>query len=143
MKRSILNLVIQGSWLIFFSGCYGYSTDIQVSRNGAYSYRPHNRFVEVFFDDKEPARVYQQLAMIEVDGAEYEDNVLLLEKLRRRAQKLGADAVIKIRKSTANRERGDVVSAILFDEEPESYTATVLSGVAIKYIDSLQTGEWQ
>lgn len=81
--------------------------------------------------------------MIEADGSQFEDNSILLEKLRKRAQGLGADAVIKIHKSTTQRQSGEALSEFLFDGEPETYTAVVLSGVAIKYIDSLQTGEWQ
>jgi hypothetical protein len=130
--------------LFVISSCtYGYTTDIEVSRNEAYSYRPHTRFVEVYFDDHEPARHYKQIAMIEADGSQFEDNTILLEKLRKRAQRLGADAVIKIHKSTTQRQSGEALSEFLFDGEPETYTAAVLSGVAIKYIDSLQTGEWQ
>ena len=133
-----------GSCLLVIGGCtYGYSTDFEISRNEAYIYRPHNRFVEVFFDDHEPTRHYKQIAMIEAEGSEYEDSAILLEKLRKRAQRLGADAVIKIRKTTAKRESGEIVTELLFDDEPETYTAAVLSGVAIKYVDSLQTGEWQ
>ena len=99
--------------------------------------------MEVFFDDHEPVRPYKQIAMIEADGSKYEDNTILLEKLRKKAQRLGADAVIKIHKTTTNRQSGEVLSQLLFDDEPETYTAIVLNGVAIKYLDSLKTGEWQ
>lgn len=144
MKLRFLWLFLIGSGLLAFSSCtYGYTTDVQISRNEAYTYRPHSKFVEVFFDDHEPARRYKQIAMIEVDGSEFENNPILLEKLRVRAQRLGADAVIKIRKSTTQRQSGELLSELLFDDKPETYTATVLSGVAVKYLDSLQTGEWQ
>ncbi len=144
MRLQLIKQFFWGSWLLVISGCtYGYNTDIEITRNDAYIYRPHNRFVEVFFDDHEPSRHYKQIAMIETDGSEYEDNSILLEKLRKRAQRLGADAVIKIRKTTTQRQSGEALTEFLFDDEPETYTATVLSGVAIKYIDSLKTGGWE
>lgn len=144
MKLQFPLLALIASSLLVISGCtYGYSTDIEISRNEAYTYRPHTRFVEVFFDDHEPRRNYKQIAMIEADGSEYEDNAILLEKLRRKARQVGADAVIKIHKSTTQRQSGELITQLLFDTEPETYVASVLSGVAIKYLDSLQTGEWQ
>ncbi|HMV27206.1 MAG TPA: hypothetical protein PLH27_16305 [bacterium] len=126
----IINLIL----IALVSSCtYGYSASTDVTYSRSYAYKPHNRTVEIYFGDNKPSRAYRQVGLIEVQGGQYYSMDALVAKLRRQAQAIGADAVMDIRKSSTQRERGSLLDA-LTDEKPEIYTAPVITGIAIKYI---------
>lgn len=126
----IISLIL----ITLVSSCtYGYSAATDVTYSRSYAYKPHNRTVEIYFGDNKPSQEYRSIGLIEVQGGKYFSMDALVAKLRRQAQAIGADAVIDIRKSYTQRERGSLLDA-LTDEKPEIYTAPVITGIAIKYI---------
>lgn len=130
--RSIFTVTL--SLITLISSCtYGYSAVTDVTYSRSYAYKPHNRTVEIYFGEQKPSRTYRQIGLIEVQGGKYYSMDALVAKMRKQAQAIGADAVIDIRKSSTERERGSLLDA-LDDEEPEIYTAPVITGIAIKYI---------
>jgi hypothetical protein len=121
---------------ILICGCtYGYSHHVDVAYLKSYSYKSHNREVEVFFGSNKPLRAYVEFALIEVKGAQYDGMNALLAQIKTKAQELGADAIININKDFTTREQGSLID-VLADEEPEKYTSSVFTGIAIKYIDT-------
>lgn len=126
----IISLIL----ITLVSSCtYGYSAATDVTYSRSYAYKPHNRTVEIYFGDNKPSQEYRSIGLIEVQGGKYFSMDALVAKLRRQAQAIGADAVIDIRKSYTQRERGSLLDA-LTEEKPEIYTAPVITGIAIKYI---------
>lgn len=130
---------------LFFLCClesctYGYSSYTDIAYQEAYTFKPHTRFVEVFFEDTKPVKAYRQIGLIEIDGAAHHTNDALLVKIRKRAQEMGADAVIGVRKSTTTRSQGSLVGDILFGDgkDDNSYVASVFTGIAIKYEEEIK-----
>jgi len=130
-------------------GCtYGYGIDSQVTRvNMSY---PRTHSVHMMFG-RYPERNYQQIAYIRVTGEERSDTTDLLMEMEKEAKGLGADAVVGITRTTVQRRAGsgfidalELISAIndpttrKVDKEDEEYTAPLLEGVAVKYINETE-----
>jgi hypothetical protein len=131
MKRLIVFFTIP---VLFMSCAYGYEAVSDIAFIKSYRYQAHSGPVEIFYDDERPQKLFVQFAIIEIKGAQYDNMNHLLALMRERAQSIGADGVMNIRKDFAGRQRGLVLDAFM-DEEPENYTAPVFTGIAIKYIN--------
>lgn len=127
-------------------GCmYGYSIDSETTLIGN-SYRPNNGpsyAIDVYFGEYRGSKKYEQIAFIRALGEEYSRTPELLEELKHKANSLGADAIIEIKTSDTQRERGSIFVNLLSiaaaddttEREEDTYNAPVLSGIAVKYIE--------
>ncbi|NIR49943.1 YbjQ family protein [candidate division KSB1 bacterium] len=118
--------------MVFLLGCsYGLSTRTNVARISDTDYEPHERPIDVLFEDSKTEKEYVQIAFIEIRGGRgYKDSSsdALLRKMKQEAQKLGADALVNVKVAPMTREAG-----YLFDEEEEHYSTIFMTGIAIKY----------
>ncbi|MBN2011693.1 hypothetical protein JW960_20355 [candidate division KSB1 bacterium] len=87
--------------------------------------------VDIYFDGVDVKREYEQIGFVEAIGSEYSSNDEILNYLKYKAYKNGADAVIQVKNNYINREEGLLID----NEDDDVYTAKVFSGVAIKYLD--------
>lgn len=120
------------------AGCYyGYDMQTEVTKIQNSSFAPNPGSIEVYFGETQPERKYEQIAFLEVVGEKYSTTDSLLARMRKEAGKLGADAVIFIKKYHKNRERGDLVADVLNigneNHDIEDYSAPLLMGVAVRY----------
>jgi len=86
---------------------YGYSTTGQVTRLSNKLYPPSTR-VDLVFEMVPPERKYEQLAYIEITGGPVADMSEMMDEMRARAGRIGADAVVAIRKSHKTERQGSV-----------------------------------
>ncbi len=119
---------------------YGFYTDCDYTPLTTEKYENTTGIVDLYFEGTPVERAYTQIGLIEVVGEKYADNGKLLAYLKNSAVENGADAVISIKKQYKMREKGIIIDP----EKIDYYSATVFTGIAIKYkdktnIDSLQT----
>lgn len=119
-------------------GCYyGYDIQAEVTKIQSADFAPNPGLIEVYFGETQPERKYEQIAFLEVVGEKYSTTDSLLARMKEEAGKIGADAVIFIKKYHKNRERGDLVADVINigneNHEIEGYFAPLLMGVAIRY----------
>lgn len=82
---------------------------------------------------------YVSIAFLEVQGAKNDDSHELLRQARKRASRLGANAVINIDFGQTTRSRGELISDVHYstdgdpntNSETEEYTSNVLRGIAV------------
>ncbi len=130
MKKLFIYICIP---VLFMSCAYGYDAVSDIAYLKSYRYNAHQNPVDIYYDNERPEKPFVQFAIIEIKGAEYDNINYLLTLMRQRAQGVGADGVMNVRKDFAGRQRGLVLDAFM-DEEPENYTAPVFTGIAIKYV---------
>ncbi len=123
---------------ILCHGChYGYDIQSEVTRIQNTRFEPNRGFIEVYFGETLPEQKYEQIAFLEIVGEKYSTTDSLLTRMKEEAGKIGADAVIFIKKYHKNRERGDLIADALNigneKHEIEAYDAPLLMGVAVRY----------
>ena len=118
---------------ILLYGCYGSDTSTRVTPITKIEGLAPTTSVEVFFEDTKPTREFVQLAFLEVIGTRYEWTDTLLTLMKKRAQTLGADAIVYVKKNQQERARGDIISKLANKDSDDIYMAPVLTGVAVKY----------
>ncbi len=133
------NLTFLFILLVMMACAYGYEAVSDVAYIKTYRYQAHQKPVDIYYDNDRPVKEYVQFAVIEIKGAKYDNMNHLLNLMRQRAQAIGADGVMNVRKDYAVRERGLVTDAF-FDEKPEKFTAPVFTGIAIKYVNESEEG---
>ena len=137
MSRYLFTYII--ACLILQTGCMPYGHDIatEVTRISEATFPPTEGPIEVYFGESVPQREHAQIAFLEVVGKKYSSTDTLLAHMRAQAQKLGAHAVISIKKMYFGRETGDLLVDLLSigddEHENEVYDAPVLTGIAIRY----------
>ena len=116
---------------------YGNSPLVSVTPISPYEFESRVVRPELFFGQKAPERAYDQIALVEVTGARASSTAELADMMRARAHGLGADAVVEVTTLYRDRETGDLLLTFLGDEDEgtESYAATVLRGIAVRYRD--------
>lgn len=118
---------------VLILGCTGYSAVTDTTYSRAYVYRPHSGPVDIFFGDLRPQRAYVEIGLIDIVGGQYHSTSDLVRKMQSRARAMGADAVIAIKTSHTTREETTLLDA-LAGNEPDVFTASVVTGIAIKYL---------
>lgn len=133
------SLIIAAAALL---GCaYGYDIATEITRLNEIKFDPYVGPVEIFFNETKPSKDYIQIAFIEVVGGKESSTDTLLVTMKKKAQRLGAEAVISVKKSYKSRKGSSDwgLFDILFPSNSDStnteeeYSAPVLSGVAIVY----------
>jgi|GEM_PF-6913348 len=118
-----------------FIGCV-YGNDLLVNytpiNNGTFD---ETYEVTVFWGETKPAtNNYKQVAFIEVVAPEGTSAEALLYEMKKKAMKLGADAVIEVKQNYITRERGELISEIIAgNSEPEVYSTISLTGIGIRF----------
>jgi hypothetical protein len=86
--------------------------------------------LDVFMGGDKPAFAYQTLGLVEVQGAQFTQPEAIFNRLKVEALNRGAHAIMDVQVKSARREEG-----LLFEDKHGSYTAKVMTGVAIRYVD--------
>lgn len=115
-------------------GCM-YGNDLQVNytpiSNGTFD---ETFEVNIYWGDTKPeTNNYRQVAFIEVVGPQYTSAEALLYEMKKKAMKLGADAVIEVKQNYIARERGELISELSGKSEPEVYSTISLTGIGIRF----------
>ncbi|WP_144395472.1 hypothetical protein [Pleionea sediminis] len=130
---------------LFLSGCMvGNKIDTEITPIGE-SYSP-TRKVDIYFGEFHEERKYEQIAFLRVRGKQRSRTPKLIERIKLKAQSLGADAVINLETTREIRREGSLALSLIDNfstsDDPhyqpyeyDEYNALVLTGVAIKYID--------
>lgn len=135
VSRTSMRARILGAWMLpllalCMGGC-GPQVDVTTLGNPR---SPHEgRGVRVLFQGESLPKTYDRIALLHVVGEEYSTQDEVLNALKRKAWKMGADAVIEVERGS---ERADAGSGILSrGDERREYTAITFTGVAIVALD--------
>ena len=145
MTRQIVAIVSLSLLAALSGGCYGFGVSTNITPLNSGSFSAHSRPVKVLFGASAGAP-HQQLAYIEVVGTRGMSTSELMAKMEQKAQDLGADAVVSASHDYKNREAGNVLLDVLSlvgcvatkgpcHVHNNHYTAPVLRGVAVKYVN--------
>ena len=121
-------------YLFILQSClfrYGIHTQTDYTPLSSEKYENTNGTVDIYLEGVPVERPFKQIGMVEVVGERQADNQKLLAYLKDTALKNGADAVIEVKKLFKRREEGIVAET----EHADVYSASVLTGIAIKYTD--------
>lgn len=116
--------------LVAASGCpYGREPYSSVTRLRHAPCPAGDGAAELHFENDEPAQKYSTIGLIEVVGGTASTDEELLDEMRRQALRLGANAVVAVRKQFKTREEG--TTDPLSRHEHHAYGATVFTGIAV------------
>jgi uncharacterized protein YbjQ (UPF0145 family) len=131
MKKVFILFILAQFW-----GC-GYGNNIQtnITPIGHISYDEKTYDIEVYWENILPEdKDFQQLAFLEAEGPKNSSTEELLSKLKKQAMDIGADAIISIKQSYTERERGDLAADLITGKSSsEKFMAIKLTAVAIRY----------
>ena len=116
-------------------GCvtYGYSARVDVALVSDTQYAPRSELPKLYLGQEMPEEPFEQIALIKMTGADGDRMSELLLEVQRRAQQVGADALVSVKVSDTQRESG----TITFSSEPDPsrrYTATFVTAVAVRFV---------
>ncbi|MGX7667996.1 hypothetical protein [Flavobacterium pedocola] len=130
MKKTIRLTLIILSCITIQSCGFGYSVSQNFTplKNTTATCDNPPQNVELFFEGEKIDFEYEKVGMIEVQGEQFSNDAELLEKIKTLSKSKCCDAIITLKKTYIDRERG-----LVFSSEPtQKYSAIVYHGLAVK-----------